>query len=256
MSELFPSHLRPRWAYLAFQTTLAIYWVCHMGHWSFFDWIAYGALAIGAMILAAETGLSQSPSLLQGLPQFFKHPFWGLAPLILVLIATGILGARAAGIIGPESNSVPIANTPAPDPSKVFLQGWGILSPATYQVTIDSSQIIQYKDAYRVFLVVRTSFSDIDRMTDEYLETSNPYTIQNSIMLLTHASSSRLRFLIDGPTMVEYNVAILPKNVSEKEVTTLNSIEHLGGKIIASASQTVLRNKPTTKAPFCSLINC
>jgi hypothetical protein len=174
----------------------------------------------------------------------------------LVLIATGILGARAAGIIGPESSSVPITNTAAPDPSKVFMQGWGILSPATYQVTIDAAQISQYKDSYRILLVVRTSFSDVDRMTDEYLESSIPYTIQSSIMLLTHASSNKLRFLVDGPTMVEYNVAILPKNISEKEITTLDSIEHLGGKILASASQTVLRSKPANKAPFCSLINC
>jgi hypothetical protein len=216
MSALFPSPLRPRWAYFVFETIIAIYWICQMGHWGFFDWIAYGALAIGAMILAAETGLSQSPSLLRRLPQFFKHPFWGLAPLILVLIATGILGARAAGIIGPESSSVPITNTAAPDPSKVFMQGWGILSPATYQVTIDAAQISQYKDSYRILLVVRTSFSDVDRMTDEYLESSIPYTIQSSIMLLTHASSNKLRFLVDGPTMVEYNVAILPKNISEK----------------------------------------
>ncbi len=57
---------------------------CHLlgkahGALGFFDWMAYGALAIGAMILAAETGLSQSPSLLQRLPQFFRHPSWGLA---------------------------------------------------------------------------------------------------------------------------------------------------------------------------------
>jgi hypothetical protein len=238
--------------------TLAVYWVGHiMGHWGYFDWIAYGALAIGAMILAAETGLSQSPSLLQRLPQFFKHPFWGLAPLVLVLVATGIFGARAGGLIGSEEpKSAEVINTPSPDPAKVFLQRWGILGPATYQVTVDASQIVQFKDAYRLVLVVRSSFSDIDRMTDEYLETSNLYTIQNSLMILAHASSNRLHFLVDGPTVVEYDIVILPNSVSEKEITTLNSIEHLGGKIIASASQAVSRNKPLARAPYCSIINC
>ena len=228
-----------------------------MENWGFFDWMTYGALAIGAMILAAETGLSQSPSIFRKLPQFFKHPIWGTAPLILVLIATGIFGARAAGLIGVEKPSAAaIANTPPPDPAKVFLQRWGILKPATYQVTVDASQIVQFKDAYHLVLVVRSSFSDIDRMTDEYLETSNLYTIQNSLMILAHASSNRLRFLIDGPTVVEYDIVILPNSVSEKEITTLNSIEHLGGKIIASASQAILRNKPVTRAPYCSIINC
>jgi hypothetical protein len=156
MSELSPSPSRFRLGYFVVHIVVAIYWIRHMGNWSFFDWMTYGALVVGAMILAAETGLSQSPSLLQKLPQFFRHPFWGLAPLGLVLIATGMFGARAAGLIGPEKpSSVAIVNTPAPDPSKVFLQRWGIFSPATYQVTIDASQIVQFKDEYRLILVVR-----------------------------------------------------------------------------------------------------
>jgi hypothetical protein len=222
----------------------------------FFDWMAYGALAIGAMILASETGFSQSPTLLQRLPQFIRHPFWGVAPLILVLIATGLLGARAAGLIGREQlSSAETANTPSPNSSKVFLQQWGILPPATYQVTIDSSQIIKFKDTFRVILVVRTSFSDVDRMTDEYIETSSLYTIQNSLMILAHASSNKLRFLIDGPTMVEFSVAIIPNGVSEKEITTLNSIDHLGGRIIGSTS-TLTANSKIKISPICSMISC
>jgi hypothetical protein len=257
MSELFPSPLRPRLGYSIVRVTLAIYWIGHMGNWGVFDWMTYGALAIGAMILAAETGLSQSPSIIQRLPNFFRHPFWGLAPLCLVLVATGMFGARAAGLIGEDRpSSASIVNTPAPDRSKVFLQLWGILKPFTYQVTVDASQLEQFKDKYRLILVVRSSFSDVDRMTDEYLETSDLYTIEESLMTLAHSSSNRLRFLIDGPTVIEYNVAILPDHVSEKEVTTLNSIDHLGGKIIASASQIIVRQTTVKRSPFCSVINC
>jgi hypothetical protein len=226
------------------------------------DW-AYGALAIGAMILAAETGLSQSPSLIQKLPQFLRHPFWGLAPLVLVLIATSILGARAAGLIGAERpSSAAIVNTPAPDRSKVFLQLWGILKPFTYQVTVDASQLEQFKEEYHLILVVRRSF--FDRMTDESIETSNLYTIESSLMTLAHASSNKLahasynklRFLIEDPAVIEYDVVVLPKMVTEKEITKLNSIYNLGRKIISSASQVVSQSNQVTKAPFCSLINC
>jgi hypothetical protein len=228
-----------------------------MGNWGVFDWMTYGALTIGALILAAETGLSQSPSLMRMLPSFFRHPLWGVAPLCFVLIATGMFGARAAGLIGEDKpSSAAIVDTPVPDRSKVFLQLWGVLKPFTYQVTIDASQLGQFKDKYRLILVVRSSFSDVDRMTDEYLETSDLYTIEDSLMTLAHPSSNKLRFLVEGPNVVEYNVAILPDHVSEKEVTTLNSIEHLGGKIIASASQIIIHQTTVKRSPFCSVINC
>jgi hypothetical protein len=70
-----------------------------MRHWSFWDWVAYLCLLLGAMILAADTGLRVAPELAQHLP-LIGRPFWGFAPFALVLIATLILVARKFGWAG------------------------------------------------------------------------------------------------------------------------------------------------------------
>ena len=50
-----------------------------MRHWSFRDWVAYLCLLLGAMILAADTGLRVAPELAQHLP-LIGSPLWGFAP--------------------------------------------------------------------------------------------------------------------------------------------------------------------------------
>ncbi len=71
-----------------------------MERWSFWDWIAYSALAIGAVILAAETGLSQSPTILPHLPEALRNPLWGFAPLAFLIGATALFIARRVGLVG------------------------------------------------------------------------------------------------------------------------------------------------------------
>lgn len=65
-----------------------------MRHWSYWEWLAYVCLFVGAVIIAADTGIRISPDLSGYLPNFFHGPIWGFAPLILVLIATGVLVSR------------------------------------------------------------------------------------------------------------------------------------------------------------------
>jgi hypothetical protein len=67
-----------------------------MRHWSFWEWLAYLCLLLGAMILAADTGIRVAPELAQRLP-VIGTPLWGFASLALVLMATLILVAREFG---------------------------------------------------------------------------------------------------------------------------------------------------------------
>jgi len=239
---------------------LASHWGWHMEHWGAWDWIAYGALFAGAAVLAAETGLSQSPSLLKKLPSIFRSPYWGFVPLILVLSSTGIFVTREVFAHEPAIPTMAgLTSTPSPDPSKVFLQSWGFFNPATYQVTVNASQIIQYKSDYHLLLLLRTGFSDIDRMTDATIEKSNLYTINDGLMVLAHPSSEKLRFLISGATIIEYNVVIIPYAISAEAVTNLDAVEKLGGKILASASQVLDNSKKAqaaTKSKFCAMLSC
>ena len=65
-----------------------------MRHWTYWEWLAYVCLFVSAVIIAADTGIRVSSNLSASLPNFFHGPIWGFAPLILVLIATGILVIR------------------------------------------------------------------------------------------------------------------------------------------------------------------
>jgi hypothetical protein len=58
-----------------------------MKTWGFFDWLAYGALAIGALILALDSSLKAS-SFKDSWDAVLKSQWWGWAPLILVVLAT------------------------------------------------------------------------------------------------------------------------------------------------------------------------
>ena len=40
-------------------------------HWTFWEWVAYVALFVAALIVAADTGFKESPDVMARLPDFF-----------------------------------------------------------------------------------------------------------------------------------------------------------------------------------------
>lgn len=71
-----------------------------MRHWTFWEWVAYLCLLFSAVILAADTGLKIAPELTPYAP-FIANPWWGFAPLGLLLIGTIILVANELGWLEP-----------------------------------------------------------------------------------------------------------------------------------------------------------
>jgi hypothetical protein len=63
-------------------------------HWTFWEWVAYVALFVAALIIAADTGFRESPDVMARLPEFFHSEWWGFAPAVLVVVATIILLLR------------------------------------------------------------------------------------------------------------------------------------------------------------------
>jgi hypothetical protein len=63
-------------------------------HWTFWEWVAYVALFVAALIIAADTGFKESPDVMARLPEFFHSEWWGFAPAVLVVAATIILLLR------------------------------------------------------------------------------------------------------------------------------------------------------------------
>jgi hypothetical protein len=80
-----------------------------MSHWTFWEWVAYAILFIAACITAADTGFKQSPILMEQLPHFIHSPWWGFTPVVLVLLATGILVARELEWLTSKKNRISFA---------------------------------------------------------------------------------------------------------------------------------------------------
>ena len=89
----------------------------NMAAWGFFDWLTYGALAIGALVLAMETALAQSPNASAVLPGFLKRPFWGFVPVICVILATITFILSAIGVFPKQANTATAAPTIATTPT-------------------------------------------------------------------------------------------------------------------------------------------
>lgn len=85
-----------------------------MGHWTFWDWIAYTILGITALTPAVQEALRRIPMVRAAignhLPRFFKSPVWSFAPLMLFLVGSGVLFARDMGYLGQHSTRVDAAD--------------------------------------------------------------------------------------------------------------------------------------------------
>jgi hypothetical protein len=75
-----------------------------MRHWTFWEWAAYTALFIAAVITAADNGLKQAPTVMEQLPRLFDSAWWAFSPLALIFISTIILVGREFGYFGAHSN--------------------------------------------------------------------------------------------------------------------------------------------------------
>jgi len=83
-----------------------------MRNWGFWEWVAYGCLCVGTLIMAAETGFKTEPEVMARLPDFFHSSLWGFSPAILVVFATGILIWREFFVKAARGESARAYNTP------------------------------------------------------------------------------------------------------------------------------------------------
>src|SRR6266568_4412238 len=65
-----------------------------MKNWKFWDWTAYGTLAVAAFMMAFDYALKNAPTLAKLLPGLAESSLWAFAPSMLVVVATVILVFR------------------------------------------------------------------------------------------------------------------------------------------------------------------
>ena len=66
-----------------------------MREWKFWDWVAYACLLVSAILVVAKEPAEKVPVM-----HWLSDPIWSFIPLILVILASLLLGARALGWIG------------------------------------------------------------------------------------------------------------------------------------------------------------
>jgi len=65
-----------------------------MKNWKFWDWTAYGTLAVAAFMMAFDYALKNAPTLAKLSPGLAESSLWAFAPSMLVVVATVILVFR------------------------------------------------------------------------------------------------------------------------------------------------------------------
>lgn len=88
------------WPWALLLVIFAGRWGWLMRKWGFWDWLSYGALAVGAIILALETALASSPQIHGVLPGFLLSPDWGYVPLVLISLASCVFVLKELGWVG------------------------------------------------------------------------------------------------------------------------------------------------------------
>ena len=112
-------------------------------------------------------------------------------------------------------------------------QGIGVLSRWT-----------DFKD-FKAMLITRTVFGDRDRMTDDWIAKSIPYTIDQPVISMVAISNGEMRFSAGQINYIEYDFVVLPSTIAATQIKSLADVAKMGGKIISSAGQGI----PVEKLP-------
>jgi hypothetical protein len=127
---------------------------------------------------------------------------------------------------------------------------WGERGDA-WAMTVNSRRLWDYRDKFKMMMVLEVPHANIDRMTDTSIDKSTTFTITGDLVNLAvpiPATLHHLRVLPPsnskvGDTfseMVDFNLVLIPNNLLPEQITSLADVERLGGKIVATHSKSVI----------------
>ena len=136
----------------------------------------------------------------------------------------------------------------ASETQQVQIVNYGLDGPQQFHAIVNIKNWQEYRK-YKGILVMRTSFADRDRMTDDWIAKSIPYTIDGPMLTLVTKTNNQMRFNIGIVNEVEYNFVIIPDDKVPEQVRMLGDVEKLGGKILATAAQGIPNMRPPDGSP-------
>jgi hypothetical protein len=123
-------------------------------------------------------------------------------------------------------------------PPGVLIQRYGQGPGGALEAIVNSRSLLKYKDHFKMMLIVRVPYPDIDNMTDTAMEKSALYTITGGWTQLAITSIRQLRFRVSqgatgtiSPT-VHFLLVIIPNDIAPEQIRTLSDVARVGGKIM------------------------
>jgi hypothetical protein len=129
--------------------------------------------------------------------------------------------------------------------SEVQIDAWTGDQPI-YGMLVETKNLVKYKDSFKLMLIVKVEFADVDQLTDQNIEKSIVYTINGGTMDVVHKAEGILRFNAGQQNQVKLYLVLLPNVVMPDDVKELRDVERLGGRILARRGQAVVGGPPVT----------
>jgi len=148
-----------------------------------------------------------------------------------LILFMGILALFSWGAVGfdyYDRHHRPIGN------DDQLVLSWGGLGADSFQITINGGLLIDYSKDYKVALIVRIVYADIDQMTDTAIGKGELYTITNNTQVLARIGLSGMKIIPYKTLAVEYDLVLIPNGLSMDQIRTLSDVSQIGGKIIAT----------------------
>jgi hypothetical protein len=128
-----------------------------------------------------------------------------------------------------------------------IIDGWGVAENGAFYVRVNSFPLLKYKENFKLMLILEVEYANIDRMTDAGIEKSELFTITGgmiNIAIPVQLPSTRLRLANPPDTKlgdqykrtVDFNVVIIPNDLSGEQIRSLSDVQRFGGKIVRTPS--------------------
>jgi len=208
---------------------LTLRWGHSMVGWGFWDLLAYCSLYVGAIILAAETSISQSPTLRSHLPRIFTLNVWAFVPIVLLTISGVILLLRSSGIIADTTQQ-----TVSPECMTVY--GGGLIPDGkNLEVRADGLCFTGKEKTHYIASVAFHWDGTVDSNDAEIELKSAPYDIVNhEIVMKIPRQAKYLDEVAHGARMTNYALLLVPKSVELSQFMTLRQARNLNVIVVSA----------------------
>jgi hypothetical protein len=107
---------------------------------------------------------------------------------------------------------------------------------------VNSQQLLDYKDDYKMMLFLHVPYADIDNMTDTAIEKSAMFTITGAATNIAIPIKAPVHLRVIPPPNtkignlfsipVTFSLVVLPNNTATEQIRSLSDVERVQGKII------------------------